>query len=82
MHQHKVERVPVVKDAFVLVGLLTVKDITKHPNFPKRRTRRFREVRLRAAVGGGRAPSSASKRWWAPGSTRWWSIRHMATAMA
>ena len=34
MHQHKLERVLVVNDAFELRGLMTVKDITKQTNFP------------------------------------------------
>jgi IMP dehydrogenase len=34
MHQHRLERVLVVNDAFELRGLMTVKDITKQTDFP------------------------------------------------
>ena len=34
MHKHRLERVLVINDAFELLGLITVKDITKQLNFP------------------------------------------------
>ncbi|AXK40698.1 IMP dehydrogenase [Crenobacter cavernae] len=53
MHQHKLERVLVVNDAFELKGLITVKDIIKtreHPNANKDGQGR---LRVGAAVGVG-----------------------------
>ena len=67
MHQHKLERVLVVNDAFELRGLMTVKDITKQTELPERRARRARQAarrrrgrrrrghrRARRAAGEGR----------------------------
>ena len=53
MHQHRIERVLVVNDAFELCGLITVKDIlkaTEHPNAAKDPAGR---LRAGAAVGVG-----------------------------
>ncbi|KZE25337.1 inosine-5'-monophosphate dehydrogenase [Crenobacter luteus] len=53
MHQHKIERVLVVNDAFELKGLITVRDIVKtseHPNANKDAQGR---LRVGAAVGVG-----------------------------
>jgi len=53
MHQHRIERVLVVNDAFELCGLMTVKDIlksTEHPNACKDNLGR---LRVGAAVGVG-----------------------------
>ncbi len=53
MHQHRIERVLVVNDAFELCGLMTVKDIlksTEHPNACKDSQGR---LRAGAAVGVG-----------------------------
>jgi IMP dehydrogenase len=53
MHQHRIERVLVVNDAFELCGLITVKDIlksTEHPNACKDELGR---LRVGAAVGVG-----------------------------
>ncbi|MEK8027905.1 MAG: hypothetical protein RLY78_587 [Pseudomonadota bacterium] len=53
MHQHKLERVLVVNDAFELRGLMTVKDITKQTNFPNAARDAFGKLRVGAAVGVG-----------------------------
>lgn len=53
MHQHRLERVLVINDAFELKGLITVKDIVKtseHPNANKDSQGR---LRVGAAVGAG-----------------------------
>ncbi|GAB1234685.1 IMP dehydrogenase [Ferrigenium sp. UT5] len=53
MHQHRIERVLVINDAFELRGLMTVKDIlksTEHPNACKDSQGR---LRVGAAVGVG-----------------------------
>jgi IMP dehydrogenase len=53
MHQHKLERVLVVNDAFELRGLMTVKDITKQTNFPNAARDAQGKLRVGAAVGVG-----------------------------
>ncbi len=53
MHQHKLERVLVVNDAFELRGLMTVKDITKQTNFPNAARDQHGKLRVGAAVGVG-----------------------------
>ncbi|MBU6194586.1 MAG: IMP dehydrogenase [Burkholderiales bacterium] len=53
MHQHKLERVLVVNEAFELRGLMTVKDITKQTNFPNAARDAQGKLRVGAAVGVG-----------------------------
>ncbi len=53
MHQHKLERVLVVNDAFELRGLMTVKDITKQTSFPNAARDSHGKLRVGAAVGVG-----------------------------
>lgn len=53
MHQHKLERVLVVNDAFELRGLVTVKDITKQSSFPNAARDAQGKLRVGAAVGVG-----------------------------
>jgi len=53
MHQHKLERVVVVNDAFELRGLMTVKDITKQTSFPNAARDGRGQLRVGAAVGVG-----------------------------
>ncbi|UUX93978.1 IMP dehydrogenase [Aquabacterium sp. J223] len=53
MHQHKLERVLVVNDAFELRGLMTVKDITKQTSFPNAARDSQGKLRVGAAVGVG-----------------------------
>jgi IMP dehydrogenase len=53
MHQHKLERVLVVNDAFELRGLMTVKDITKQTSFPSAARDAQGKLRVGAAVGVG-----------------------------
>ena len=53
MHQHKLERVLVVNDAFELRGLFTVKDITKQTSFPNAARDSHGKLRVGAAVGVG-----------------------------
>ena len=53
MHQHKLERVLVVNDAFELRGLMTVKDITKQTTFPNAARDAHGKLRVGAAVGVG-----------------------------
>ncbi|HJV61844.1 MAG TPA: IMP dehydrogenase [Albitalea sp.] len=53
MHQHKLERVLVVNNAFELRGLMTVKDITKQTSFPNAARDAHGKLRVGAAVGVG-----------------------------
>ena len=53
MHDHKVERVLVVDDAWVLKGLITVKDILKTTEFPHANKDADGRLRVGAAVGVG-----------------------------
>ncbi|MBT9491557.1 MAG: IMP dehydrogenase [Paucibacter sp.] len=53
MHQHKLERVVVVNEAFELRGLMTVKDITKQTSFPNAARDSHGKLRVGAAVGFG-----------------------------
>ena len=53
MHQHRIERVLVVNEAFELRGLMTVKDITKQTDFPNAARDAQGKLRVAAAVGVG-----------------------------
>ena len=53
MHQQKLERVVVINDAFELLGLMTVKDITKQNTFPNAARDSHGKLRVGAAVGFG-----------------------------
>jgi IMP dehydrogenase len=53
MHQHRIERVLVVNDAFELCGLITVKDILKSSEHPMACKDELGRLRVGAAVGVG-----------------------------
>ncbi|MGI4811841.1 MAG: IMP dehydrogenase [Janthinobacterium lividum] len=53
MHQHRLERVLVVNDAFELRGLITVKDILKATEYPDACKDEQGKLRVGAAVGVG-----------------------------
>ena len=53
MHQHRIERVLVVNDAFELRGLITVKDILKSSEHPQACKDELGRLRAGAAVGVG-----------------------------
>lgn len=53
MHQHRLERVLVVNDAFELCGLMTVKDILKSSEHPLANKDSRGQLRVGAAVGVG-----------------------------
>jgi IMP dehydrogenase len=53
MHQHRIERVLVVNDAFELRGLITVKDILKATEHPSACKDELGRLRVGAAVGVG-----------------------------
>jgi IMP dehydrogenase len=51
LHRHRIEKLPVVDEAFRLKGLITVKDIQKQIRFPLACKDRFGRLRVGAAVG-------------------------------
>jgi len=53
MHQHRLERVLVINDAFELRGLMTVKDILKSSEYPFAAKDGFGRLLVGAAVGTG-----------------------------
>ncbi len=53
MHQHRIERVLVVNDAFELCGLFTVKDILKSSEHPQACKDELGRLRVGAAIGVG-----------------------------
>ena len=53
MHQHRLERVLIVNDAFELRGLATVKDIVKNTEHPNACKDAYGQLRVAAAVGVG-----------------------------
>jgi IMP dehydrogenase len=53
MHQHRIERVLVVNDAFELRGLITVKDILKSSEHPQACKDEMGRLRVGAAIGVG-----------------------------
>ncbi|MDO9242879.1 MAG: IMP dehydrogenase [Rhodocyclaceae bacterium] len=53
MHQHRLERVLVINDAWELRGLMTVKDIQKSTDHPHATKDEFGRLRVGAAVGVG-----------------------------
>ncbi len=53
MHQHRLERVLVIDDAWVLRGLMTVKDIQKSSDYPFAAKDEHGRLRAGAAVGVG-----------------------------
>ncbi|MGV6815776.1 MAG: IMP dehydrogenase [Thiotrichales bacterium] len=53
LHQHRIEKVLVVNDAFQLRGMITVKDIQKSSDFPHACKDSLGRLRAGAAVGAG-----------------------------
>ena len=53
MHEHRIEKILVVDDAFKLTGLITVKDFQKAENKPNACKDSFGRLRVGAAVGVG-----------------------------
>ena len=51
LQKHKIEKLPVVDDKNILVGLITFRDITKHRAKPKANKDDFGRLRVAAAVG-------------------------------
>ncbi len=53
LHQHRIEKILVVNDAFQLCGLITVKDIQKAKDYPRACKDEQERLRVGAAVGVG-----------------------------
>ncbi|MDW7709170.1 MAG: IMP dehydrogenase [Deferrisomatales bacterium] len=53
LHQHRIEKLPVVDDRFVLQGLITIKDIEKARKYPTSCKDPMGRLRVGAAVGVG-----------------------------
>jgi IMP dehydrogenase len=51
LHKHRIEKLPVVDDAFRLQGLITVKDIQKQIKYPDACKDKYGRLRVGAAVG-------------------------------
>src|SRR6478672_11173523 len=54
LHRHKVEKLLVVDDRFMLKGLITVKDIQKRVNYPNACKDNLGRLRVGAAIGVGK----------------------------
>jgi IMP dehydrogenase len=54
LHRHKVEKLLVVDDRFMLKGLITVKDIQKSIKYPNASKDTLGRLRVGAAIGAGR----------------------------
>jgi len=77
--KHKVEKLPLVDDAGVLRGLITVKDFVK-PSSTRWRPRTPKGGWSSARPSGSSAtPGNARSRWWTPASTSWWWTPRTAT---
>lgn len=51
MHQHKIEKLPIVNDKNILKGLITIKDIQKRIEYPNSNKDDFGRLRVGAAIG-------------------------------
>jgi IMP dehydrogenase len=53
MHQHKIEKLPIVDDENKLIGLVTIKDINKKREYPNAAKDQFGRLIVGAAIGVG-----------------------------
>ncbi len=53
MHQHKIEKLPIVDENNKLAGLITIKDINKKREYPNANKDEFGRLRVGAAIGVG-----------------------------
>ena len=53
MHQHKIEKLPIIDDEGFLKGLVTIKDIKKRIEYPNANKDDFGRLRVGAAIGVG-----------------------------
>ena len=71
LHQHRIEKLLVVDEAYRCVGLITVKDIEKAQRYPTACKDEHGRLRVAAATGTGTRASSGPKRCSPPVSTCW-----------
>jgi len=62
LHQHRVEKLLVVDESYVLKGLITVKDIQKAMKYPSSAKDDLGRLRVGAAIGVGEAAIERAKR--------------------
>ena len=55
LHEHRIEKLPIVTDDGTLVGLITIKDINKARDFPRSCKDADGRLRVAAAIGTGEA---------------------------
>ncbi len=60
LHQHKIEKLPIIDDQGYLKGLITIKDIQKKKTYPNANKDRFGRLRVAAAVGVGNGVERAA----------------------
>ena len=81
LHRHKVEKLLVVDDRFMLKGLITVKDIQKMIKYPNACKDSLGRLRVGAAIGVGR-DAIAARRGARRGARRHARHRHRARPLA
>jgi IMP dehydrogenase len=60
LHEHRIEKLPVVTDDHVLVGLITIKDISKARDYPHSCVDEHDRLRVAGAVGVGEYERAAA----------------------
>jgi len=53
LHEHKIEKLPIVDDEGYLKGLITIKDIQKKKEYPNANKDKYGRLRVAAAIGVG-----------------------------
>ncbi len=61
LHQHRIEKLPIVTGDGTLVGLITIKDINKARDFPRSSKDERGRLRVAAALGAGKAELDRAK---------------------
>ena len=82
LHQHKVEKLLVVDQDYMLKGLITVKDIQKAVKYPNACKDSLGRLRVRRRSAWRATRWSAPRRWSRRTSTRWSSTPRTATRRA
>ena len=60
LHEHKIEKLPIIDDEGYLKGLITIKDIQKKKTYPNANKDKFGRLRVAAAVGVGNGVERAA----------------------
>jgi len=60
LHQHKIEKLPIIDENGYLKGLITIKDIQKKKTYPNANKDKFGRLRVAAAVGVGNGVERAA----------------------